>query len=173
VRISAFFYAAFHPCVTSALLYTGIGNAELVRLRLTNVDLQTCHLRIDQGKGHKDRYVLFPTHFRGELAQYVARQRAQGAMYLFESRRCQPYSTRRLRQIVKRYAVAAGITKRVYPHLFRHQLLTYLTQHGIISPKLQLLSGHTAEQRLALYRELTLRDVVDEYETAMRTFPVR
>src|SRR6267142_6925506 len=74
--------------------------------------------------------------------------------------------------IVKRYAVAAGITKRVYPHLFRHQLLTYLTQHGIISPKLQLLSGHTAEQSLAMYRELTLGDVVDEYEAAMRTFPV-
>jgi integrase/recombinase XerD len=69
--------------------------------------------------------------------------------------------------------VAAGITKRVYPHLFRHQLLTYLTKHGIISPKLQLLSGHTAEQSLALYRELTLEDVVDEYEAAMRTFPVR
>ena len=142
-------------------------------LRLTDVDLQTCHLRIDQGKGHKDRYVLFPTHFRGELAQYVERQRTKGATYLFESRRSQPYSTRRLRQIVKEYAVAAGITKRVYPHLFRHQLITYLTQQGIISPKLQLLSGHTAEQSLAMYRELTLGDVADEYEAAMRTFPVR
>ena len=49
----------------------------------------------------------------------------------------------------------------------------YLPQHGIISPKLQLLSGHTAEQSLAMYRELTLGDVVDEYEAAMRTFPVR
>jgi hypothetical protein len=48
-----------------------------------------------------------------------------------------------------------------------------LTKHGIISPKLQLLSGHTAEQSLALYRELTLADVVDEYQAAMRTFPVR
>ena len=67
-------------------------------------------------------------------------------------------SPRRLRQIVKQYAVAAGITKRVYPHLFRHQLLTYLTQQGIISPKLQLLSGHTTEQSLAMYRELTLGD---------------
>jgi integrase/recombinase XerD len=162
-----------HLVMLKLLLYPGIRNAELVWLRLTDVDLQTCHLRIDQGKGHKDRYVLFPTHFRGELAQYVERQRAQDAIYLFESRRCLPSSTRRLRQIVKQYAVAAAITKRVYPHLFRHQLLTYLTQHGIISPKLQLLSGHTAEQSLAMYRELTLGDVVDEYEAAMRTFPVR
>ena len=42
-----------------------------------------------------------------------------------------------------------------------------------ISPKLQLLSGHTAEQSLAMYRALTLGDMVDEYEAAMRTFPVR
>jgi len=63
--------------------------------------------------------------------------------------------------------------KRVYPHLFRHQLITYLTKQGIISPKLQLLSGHTIEQSLAVYRELALSDVAQEYELAMRTFPVR
>src|SRR5215470_14231626 len=108
------------------LLFTGIRNAELVHLRLTAVDLQACQLRITQGKGAQDRYVLFPTHFRGELAQYIERQRARGATYLFESNRCQPYSTRRIRQLVKQYAHAAGIAKRVYPHLFRHQLLTRL-----------------------------------------------
>ena len=50
---------------------------------------------------------------------------------------------------------------------------TYLTKQGIISPKLQLLSGHTTEQSLAVYRTLALSDVADEYETAMRTFPIR
>ena len=49
----------------------------------------------------------------------------------------------------------------------------YLTKRGIISPKLQLLSGHTREQSLAVYRELALSDVAEEYEAAMRTFPVR
>ena len=46
---------------------------------------------------------------------------------------------------------AAGMAKRVYPHLFRHQFITYLTKQGIISPKLQLLSGHTTEQSLAFH----------------------
>jgi site-specific recombinase XerD len=85
----------------------------------------------------------------------------------------QPYSTRRIRQIIKHYAEAAGIAKRVYPHLFRHQLITFLTQQGIISPKLQLLSGHGEEKSLAVYRTLALADVADEYERAMRAFPVR
>jgi integrase/recombinase XerD len=162
-----------HVVMLKLLLFTGIRNVELVRLRLTDVDLQTCQLRISQGKGHKDRDVLFPTSFRGELAQYLERQRTQSARYLFESNRCRPYSTRRIRQIVKHYAQAAGIEKRVYPHLFRHHLLTYLTKRGIMSPKLQLLSGHTMEQSLAVYRALTLSDVVGEYEHAMQTFPVK
>jgi integrase/recombinase XerD len=162
-----------HVVMLKLLLFTGIRNAELAQLRVTDVDLQTCQLRITQGKGHKDRYVLFPSGFRGELAQYLEGQRRQSAIYLFESNRCRPYSTRRLRQIVKQYAAAAGIAKRVYPHLFRHQLITYLTKQGIISPKLQLLSGHTAEQSLAVYRELALSDVAAEYEAAMQRFPVR
>src|SRR5215471_19463441 len=41
-----------HLVMLKLLLYTGIRNAELVGLRLTDVDLQRCHLRIDQGKGH-------------------------------------------------------------------------------------------------------------------------
>jgi integrase/recombinase XerD len=162
-----------HVIMLKLLLVTGLRNTELVHLRLTDVDLHAGHLRIVQGKGHKDREVLFPRSFRGELAQYIARQQQQGATYLFESRRHRPYSTRRLRQVVAQYARAAGIEKRVYPHLFRHQLLTHLTKHGIISPKLQLLSGHSAEHSLAVYRSLALSDVVEEYEAAMRTFPVR
>jgi len=162
-----------HVIMLKLLLFTGVRNAELVHLRLTDVNLATCQLRITQGKGAKDRYVLFPTSFRGELAQYIERQRMQGTTYLFVSKRHQPFSTRRLRQIVKQYATTAGITKRVYPHLFRHQLITHLTQQGIISPKLQLLSGHTTEQSLAVYRALALSDVAEEYEAAMRVFPVR
>jgi integrase/recombinase XerD len=162
-----------HVIMLKLLLFTGVRNAELVHLRLMDVNLATCQLRITQGKGAKDRYVLFPTSFRGELAQYIERQRMQGTTYLFVSKRHQPFSTRRLRQIVKQYATAAGITKRVYPHLFRHQLITHLTQQGIISPKLQLLSGHTTEQSLAVYRALALSDVAEEYEAAMRVFPVR
>jgi hypothetical protein len=83
-------------------------------------DGQPARLELLGGRrlGGEDRYVLFSLSFRGELAQYMERQHAQGATYLFESNRHRPYSTRRLRQIVKQYATAAGIAKRVYPHPF-------------------------------------------------------
>ena len=93
-------------------------------------------------------------------------------MYLFKSNRWQPYSTRRIRQLAIQHTTAAGIAKRVWPDLFRYQLITYLTKQGIISPKLQLLSGHTMEQSLAVYRGLAIPDLADENEAGMRTFPI-
>lgn len=162
-----------HMALIKLLIFTGLRNAELAQVRLQDVDLDHCQIHIVQGKGGKDRDVLFPASFRGELAQYLRGLQNRGAMYLFESNRLKPYSTRRIRQIIHEYAISAGIEKRVYPHLFRHQIITFLTRKGIISPKLQLLSGHTQEKSLAIYRDLALADVSAEYEEAMRAFPVR
>jgi integrase/recombinase XerD len=94
-------------------------------------------------------------------------------LYLFESNRLKPFSTRRIRQIIHQFASASGIKKRIYPHLFRHQIITFLTRKDIISPKLQLLSGHADEKNLAIYRDLALADVSTEYQEAMRAFPIR
>jgi len=162
-----------HAVMIKLLIFTGVRNAELAKIRLTDVDLDGLKIRVEQGKGSKDRYVLIPASFRGELMQYVESQSENNATYLFESNRLKPYSTRRIRQIVKHYAENTGITKRVYPHLFRHQIITYLTKQGIISPKLQLLSGHSEERSLAIYRDLALSDVAGEYEEAMKSFPIR
>lgn len=162
-----------HLVMIKLLIYTGIRNAELTNVQIKDADLTNCTVRIEQGKGKKDRYVLFPMSFRGELAQYVEKQKRGGAKFLFESNRLGAFSTRRIRQIIKEYSDQSGIEKRVYPHLFRHQIITYLTRKGIISPKLQLLSGHSEEKSLAIYRDLALADVAEEYESAMQMFPVR
>jgi integrase/recombinase XerD len=162
-----------HMVMIKLLIFTGLRNAELSQIRLKHVDLDQCQIRIEQGKGRKDRSVLFPASFRGELVQYLNQCRERRATYLCESNRLKPFSTRRIRQIIHQYASEAGIEKRVYPHLFRHQIITYLTRQGIISPKLQLLSGHSEEKSLAIYRDLALSDVAADYEAAMRTFPVR
>jgi hypothetical protein len=57
--------------------------------------------------------------------------------------------------------------------LFWHQLLTSLTTHGLISPKLRLLRGHTTEQHLAIDRDWPLAAVVEVYEKARKTLPLR
>jgi integrase/recombinase XerD len=65
------------------LIFTGVRNAELANIRLMDVDLQSRRVRIQQGKGSKDRYVPIPQSFRGELLQYLESQRQKKAIYHF------------------------------------------------------------------------------------------
>lgn len=162
-----------HVVILKLLLFTGIRNAELINLKLDDVDLSQMRIHISQGKGNKDRYVLFPPYFRGELAQYISIQKEKGAVYLFESNRMSKFTTRWIREIVKKYAKRAGITKRIHPHLFRHQILTYLTSKGIVDAKIQLISGHKSRESLSIYQDLSLADIEKEYWDAMKDFPIQ
>ena len=83
------------------------------------------------------------------------------------------FTTRWIREIVKKYAKMAGITKRIHPHLFRHQLLAYLTSKGIVDAKIQLISGHKNRESLSIYQNLSLLDIEKEYWDAMKDFPVQ
>ena len=162
-----------HVILVKMLLFCGIRNAELVRLQLQDVDLVSLQVRIRRGKGGAGREVPVPEGFRGELLQYLDRQKTRGAAYFLESRLRKPYTTRRIRQILKTYADQAGIEKRLYPHLFRHQLLTFLTREGLLDAHLQRVSGHRSRESLALYQTLSLADIQPNYQDAMSRFPVR
>ena len=162
-----------HMVMLKLILFTGIRNEELANLTLDDVDLDSMRIRIAHGKGDKDRYVLFPPYFRGELAQYISIQKEKGTVYLFESNRMTKFTTRWIREIVKKYARKAGIEKRIHPHLFRHQILTYLTSKGIVDAKIQLISGHKNRESLSIYQDLSLSDIEKEYWDAMKDFPIQ
>ena len=162
-----------HMVLIKLLLFTGIRNAELVNIKLSDVDIESLRIRIHEGKGGKDRYVPFPLSFQGEFAQFYLTQKELKCTYLFESNREKKFSTRWIRAIIKSYAKEAGINKRVYPHLFRHQLLTHLTQTGIVDAKIQLLSGHSNRESLSIYQDLSLKDIEKEYQEAMKNYPVQ
>lgn len=89
------------------------------------------------------------------------------------SNRLSKFSTRWIREIVKKYAKKAGISKRIHPHLFRHQVLTYLTSKGIVDAKIQLISGHKNRESLSVYKDLSLTDIEKEYWNAMKDFPIQ
>lgn len=161
-----------HMVMLKLILFTGIRNEELVSLKLKDVDLDGMRIGIELERSDKARQVLFPPFFHDELAEYVSIQRAKGAVYLFESNRKSKFTRRWIREIVKRYANKAGITKRIHPHLFRHQLLTFLTRKGIVDAKVQMISGHKYRGSMAVYKELDLSDIAQEYWDAMDDFPI-
>src|ERR1035441_2881725 len=87
--------------------------------------------------------------------------------YLFETRRFGPFTTRRIQQIVQSYREMAGITQPIHPHLFRHQMLTYLTAKGLTDAQIQLISGHGSKKSLELYQHLSLESVYRAYQDAV------
>lgn len=152
------------------LFYTAVRVSELVRIKVTDVDLDGCQIFINRGKGARDRYILFPASFRLVLKSHLQQRPKQ--RYLFETRRCGPFTTRRIQQIVQRYREQVGITQPVHPHLFRHQMLTFLTAKGLSDAQIQLISGHETKKSLEVYQHLSLESVKNAYQNAMQSVGV-
>src|SRR6185369_1270829 len=112
-----------HEIMLRLLFFTAVRVAELTRIKVDDVDLAGCKIFIEQGKGSKDRYILFPESFRLVLQAHLAA--TPDNKYLFESRQRTKYTTRRVQQIVKEYAATAELPEHVHPHLLRHQMLTW------------------------------------------------
>lgn len=158
--------------IIKTLLYTGARVTELVNMKLTDVDLHRCQIRIDAGKGDKDRMVPFPERFKEVLALHMNSMKAKGASYLFESSWKKRYTDRGIRKILERYQEAAGLTKPISPHKLRHFLFTWLKKQGIDDALIQPYSGHASRQSLEIYSRLSLSDAQNHYDKAITRFPV-
>ena len=154
------------------LLYTGVRVAELVAIRLNDVDLDACHIRITQGKGNKDRVVPFPTSFKETLGLHMDAMRSRGAVHLFESSWKKPYSTCSARAMLARYAKRAGMAHPVSPHRLRHFLFTWVKTQGIDDALIQPYSGHASRQSLEVYSRIALADAQHSYDQVIDRFPV-
>jgi integrase/recombinase XerD len=159
-----------HEIMLKLLFYTAVRVSELVRIQVTDIDLDGCRIFIDQGKGSKDRYILFPTSFRLVLKSHL--RASPQNRYLFETRHSGSFTPRRVQQIVQEYRQRAGLDQRVHPHLFRHQMLSHLTAQGLSDSQIQLISGHESKRSLEVYQHLSLEQVERAYQAAVRDLDV-
>jgi integrase len=155
-----------HALMLRLLFYTAVRVSELCRIEVADVDLENCKVFISQGKGSKDRYVLFGKGFAMALKAHIAAHPQN--RWLFQTRRCGKFSTRRVEQIVKQYAEQAGI--HATPHVFRHQCITFLTKtSGLADAELQLITGHCRRETLAIYQHVAVDgQLADRYQQAMK-----
>lgn len=158
--------------IIKTLLYTGARVSELVNMKLANVDFRRCQIRIEAGKGGKDRMVPFPESFKEVLSIHVKDMKVSGATYLFESSWKKQYTDRGIRKILQKYATAAGLEKTMSPHKLRHFLFTWLKKQGLDDALIQPYSGHASRQSLEIYSRLSLAVAQEEYDQAIKKFPV-
>lgn len=155
-----------HSLMLRLLFYTMVRVSELCNTMVADVDLDACKIRINAGKGDKDRYVLFGKGFATALRTHIAAH--PNNRWLFQTRRNTRYTTRRVQQIVKLYADKAGV--KATPHTFRHQAITWLTrQSGLADAELQLITGHARRETLAIYQHVALDSELEQkYQEAMK-----
>ena len=161
-----------HVILIKTIIYTGARVSELIKIKLNDINCGECQIRINQGKGKKDRIVPFPKSFKESLALYVESIRCSGRKYLFESSWKKPYTDRGIRLILHKYTKIAGISTPISPHRLRHFLFTWLKKQGIDDALIQPYSGHESRQSLEIYSKLSLTEAQQEYEKVIGKFPI-
>ncbi len=158
--------------IIKTLLYTGARVSELVRLKINDVDLGDCQIRVVCGKGKKDRQVPFPKSFRETLAMHINNSIKSKHTYLFESSWKKQYSDRGIRKMLAKYSQLAGMSENISPHQLRHFLFTWLKKQGIDDALIQPYSGHETRQSLEIYSRLSLAEAQEVYDDKIKKFPI-
>ena len=136
-----------HQTALSVAYGAGLRVSEVVALKVGDIDSERMTLRIEQGKGHKDRYAMLPPVLLERLRTWWRVARAQGKMldggWLFPGLNpIESLSTRQLNRAIHAAAEAAQIDKRVSMHTLRHSFATHLLEQKVDIRVIQVLLGH-------------------------------
>jgi len=168
-EVARFLEAAPGPKYKAALgaaYGAGLRVSEVASLKVSDIDSKRMLLRIEQGKGRKDRYAMLSPVLLELLRDWwrIARPTA----WLFTGQDpLQPISTRQLNRACHAAAHMAAITKRVSPHTLRHSFATHLLEQNTDIRVIQVLLGHSKLETTALYTRIatnTIRAVMSPLE---------
>jgi len=135
----------------------GLRASEVVSLKIGDIDSKRMVIRVEQGKGRKDRYVMLSPHLLELLRAWWKAARPQG--WLFPGRdRVQPMTTRQLNRACHAAAQMAEINKRVSLHTLRHSFATHLLEAGVDITVVQTLLGHASLRTTAIYADVSCRE---------------
>lgn len=149
----------------------GLRASEVVSLKVTDIDPTRMVLRVEQGKGRKDRYVMLSPQLLELLRAWWRQARPRG--WLFPGQNpVNPVTTRQLRRALHAAASTAEIDKKVSLHTLRHSFATHLLEAKIDIRVIQVLLGHAKLDTTALYTRVatrTIREVVSPLDQLTAT----
>jgi integrase/recombinase XerC len=152
------------------LLYgCGIRNSELVGINLDDISISNEAILI-RGKGKKERFVPFGGSVRETLAQYLPWRQGllatikKSTPALLINQRGGRLTTRSVGRIVKRIAIAKGLSPDVHPHTLRHAFGTHMLEEGADLRAIQELLGHERLATTQRYTHLSVKHVMNVYD---------
>lgn len=132
----------------------GLRISEVVALKVTDIDSARGLIRIEQGKGRKDRYVMLPERLLTVLRTYW--RLARPFPFLFPGARAgQPLTAHTLAHACRQAAQQGGWSKRITAHTLRHSFATHLLENGTDTRVIQVLLGHTRIDTTARYTRVS------------------
>jgi site-specific recombinase XerD len=142
----------------------GLRVSEVAHLKVDDIDSKRMLIRVEQGKGRKDRNAMLSPQLLELLRLWWREARRRSVMlphgWLFPGRSyTDPISTRQLNRAVHEAAEAAGIRKRVHPHTLRHSFATHLLEQDVDIRVIQVLLGHSKIDTTALYTKVATRTI--------------
>jgi len=147
-----------HRVILTVCYAAGLRISEAVRLTPAAIDSQRMVIRVEAGKGQKDRYVMLSPKLLDILRDYWRKARPQG--WLFPGRLPgQPISTNAVAESCRQARCQPGITKPVTPHSLRHAFAVHLLESGTDVRTIQLLLGHRSLNTTARYLRLATSKV--------------
>ena len=141
---------------------TGMRVSEVTRLLLTDIDSQRMMIRVEQGKGRKDRYVMLSPSLLSTLREYWRESKSRG--FLFPGKEGKALCVSAAQKAFDKARVQAGIRKPVSFHTLRHSFATHLLEDGANVRKIQALLGHRSLKTTELYTHLA-----ENYMNQMRS----
>jgi integrase/recombinase XerD len=134
----------------------GLRASEIVHLKIGDIDSTRMLIRVDQGKGRKDRYVMLSPELLELLRAWWRKARPKG--WLFPGRDpAQPISYRQLNRACHAAATLAALDKRVSLHTLRHSFATHLLERRTDIRVIQVLLGHKKLDTTAIYTRVALK----------------
>jgi integrase/recombinase XerD len=136
----------------------GLRATEVISLKVSDIDSKRMVIRVEQGKGGKDRYVMLSPHLLDLLRTWWKAARPRG--WLFPGRApAQPMTTRQLNRACHAAAQTAEINKRVSLHILRHSFATHLLEQKVDIRIVQVLLGHANLETTTLYTHVATKTI--------------
>ncbi len=142
----------------------GLRVSEVASLKIDDIDSTRMLIRIEQGKGRKDRNAMLSPQLLALLRLWWREGKRRNVMlphgWLFPGRSCtEPVSTRQINRAVHEAAEVAGIRKHVSPHTLRHSFATHLLEQDVDIRVIQVLLGHSKLDTTALYARVATKTI--------------
>jgi integrase/recombinase XerD len=147
-----------HRALLVTIYSAGLRVSEVVHLKVSDIDSQRMVIRVQQGKGEKDRYTLLARRTLEVLRDYWRAYRPED--WLFPGQPAKGFlSVSSVQKIFEKVVHQAGVRKHATVHTLRHSFATHLLEAGTDLYHIQRLLGHTTPKTTAIYLHLSRKDL--------------